>query len=278
MRRAPGAHGARGSAIGLVALLGVTVGFGVGSARASVSRRAPSCHEKTAAFQRETAPMFDAWVLPDSVDRPSAVLTRGCHWITSMQRFVPKPGVSVWTAAQDLMAALRADGYHLERAPDVGEEVGVWRTRTCPDVVQCDLVVSVVDSEEAIEAEFLRDPARCHSKVAALRVEAARAFDSWALPEGVVRSSSPDRASAGPCVLMQSVRRFAPAPGTTASSAAERLVSALAEQGYLPEPRTADDKDLGLWFFTCPDRPECILSIVAVDAVDHARVEAELSY
>jgi hypothetical protein len=220
--------------------------------------------------------MFDRWILPESVSRASTPdRTRGCTWMTSVRQFVSGAGVPVERAALDLVAALERQGYALRRMPR--EDVAIWRARTCADDRGCDLAISIVDSAAPpfIEAEFLRRPSPCHVQVAAFRVTTARVLDTWVLPDHVIRSSLPDRATAGPCGWIQTVRRFLPAGGLSARSAATALVASLRERGY-HIVRDANDGFLYWYADDCPDQPHCDLTIWIVDYVKHPRVEVEL--
>jgi len=182
--------------------------------------------------------------------------------------------MNVQQAAVDLVASLRERGYGLTRMPR--EDVSIWSTRSCLDHPGCDLTISVVDSSEpsSIEAEFVRRPARCHAEVAAFRVTTARVFDTWILPESVVRSSTPDRASAGPCWWILSERSFVPREGVSLRGAAADLVAALREQGY--RLRRSGDETLTYWDASgCPDYSGCSLAIWVVDYEDSPLLEAE---
>lgn len=252
--------------------LTATLVMDVGSSFA-VPTRAP-CAERPA-FRATTARWFDSWSLPESVVRSSTPdRARGCWWIASVRRFEPKPDIGVHEGAADLVAALREQGYDLEQAPS--QEFGIWKTRDCPDHVPCDLVVSVVESQagNAIEAEFVRGRTRCHATVARFRLKAARVFDTWTLPEGVARSSSGDRSSAEGCWWIESLRRFTPDEGVSATRAAARLVAALREQGY---DLRSSGEDATYWTaHDCPGQLDCDLTVAIDYSGEQPRLEAIL--
>jgi hypothetical protein len=224
-----------------------------------------SCGERPA-FRAKTTRWFDSWSLPESVVRSSTPdRTRGCSWIASVRGFVPVPGVSAEQAAADLAATLGEQDYDLAHRSD--GVIETWSTRTCPHQVRCDLVLSVVDSPSgrSIEAEFVRNRTRCHPTVAAFRLKAAAVFDTWDLPDGVVRSSSSDRASGVPCWWIESVRRFVPREGVSLRSAGARLVAALQDQGY---NFSSADEDISWWRTrACPGQLACDLTI----SIDHSQ-------
>jgi hypothetical protein len=259
-------RGARGL-IGFVALVCVSGLLVTDVASASTSRRRPAnCHRATTTFHQEATRWFDAWVLPAGIDHPVPVRTRGCFWITSLRQFVPKPEAELQTTAAEMVAALREQGYALARTSN--EAVSVWSTHTCPDDVACDLVLSVVDtpSERVIEAEFLRGRSRCHARAATFRVDQARVFDTWEIPDGVIRSATPDRTTASPCWYVDFTRQFVAASGVSLPTAATRLVAALREQGYRLKS-VFPGKD-GPWMWDahdCPERPGCLLTVTMVE-------------